>query len=128
MIFRIAVLSALVALFAGAASAQQGAAAPIPLTDGTAGTAQISPAAGPPPAKTMKTKHPMKMTRAHERAGLNARERRETKALNWLEATGNLDFSDVKRDGRNYRATVNQNGSQQVVVVNPDTGVITPAD
>ncbi len=122
MIFRIAVLSALVALFAGAASAQQGAAAPIPPPDAAAGTAQTIPPARPP-AKTMKAEHHRKM--AH---GLNARERRETKALNWLEATGNLDFSDVRRDGRNYRATVTNDGTQQVVIVDPDNGRISPAD
>ena len=122
MIFRIALLSAVVALFAGAAMAQQGAGAPIPPPDAAASTPQTDPTAGPP-AKAMKAGHHRKI--AH---GLDARERRETKALNWLEATGNRDFSDVRRDGRNYRATVTNDGTQQVVIVDPDNGRVSPAN
>ncbi len=113
MIVRIATMSLLIALYAGAALAQQGAGAPIPPPDAAAGT----------PAKAVKVKHHRKL--AH---GLDARERRETKALNWLEATGNRDFSDVRRDGRNYRATVTNDGTQQVVIVDPDSGRISPAE
>jgi len=122
MIVRIATVSLLIALYAGAALAQQGAAAPIPPPDAAASMPQTDATAGPP-AKAMKAGHRRKM--AH---GLDARERRETKALNWLEATGNRDFSDVRRDGRNYRATVTRDGMQQVVIVDPDNGRITPAD
>ncbi len=121
MIVRIAVLSAWVALVAGAAQAQPGAAAPIPPPEAAASMPQTNATAGP--AKAMKAEHRRKMAR-----GLNARERRETKALNWLEATGNRDFSDVRRDGRNYRATVTNDGAQRAVIVDPDNGRITPAD
>ncbi len=126
MIVRIATISAVVALYTGAVLAQQGAVAPIPPPDAAASMSQINPTAGPiagPPPPAMKAGHRWKM--AH---GLNARERRETKALNWLEATGNRDFSDVQRDGRNYRATVTNDGTQQIVIVNPDTGQITPVN
>src|ERR1700691_3794820 len=101
MNFRVMVLSALIALYAGAAWAQQGAGAPIPSPDTASSMSQINPTAGPPPGA-----QPRKMARLRGRAGVNARERRETKVLNWLEATGNGDFSDVSRDGPNYRATV----------------------
>ena len=121
MIFRIATMVVSVALYAGAAMAQQGAVAPIPPPEAAASMPQTNATAGP--AKAMKGEHRRKMAR-----GLNARERRETKALNWLEATGNRDFSDVRRDGRNYRATVTNDGTQQVVIVDPDNGRITPAD
>jgi hypothetical protein len=122
MIFRIAVLSALVALFAGTALAQQGAGALIPQPDAAASTPQTDATAGLP-AKAMKAGQRRKM--AH---GLDARERRETKALNWLEATGNRDFSDVRRDGRNYRATVTNDGTQQAVIVDPDNGRVSSAN
>jgi hypothetical protein len=122
MIFRIAIMSPLIALYAGAALAQQGAVAPIPPPDAAASTAQTDATAGPA-AKAMKAEHRRKT--AH---GLDARERRETKALNWLEATGNRDFGDVRRDGRNYRATVTNDGTRQVVIVDPDNGRISPAN
>jgi hypothetical protein len=126
MIFRILTVAASAVLFTSSAWAQQGAVAPIPPPDAAASMSQINPTAGPiagPPAPAMKAGHRREM--AH---GLNARERRETRALNWLEATGNRDFSDVQRDGRNYRATVTNDGTQQIVIVNPDTGQITPVN
>jgi hypothetical protein len=128
MIFRVAVLSGLVALYAGAALAQQGADAPIPPPDAASSMSQVNPTAGSPPAAEATVQPPMKMVYVHGRFSRNMRERRETKALNWLEATGNGDFSDVRRDGWNYRATVTRDGTQQIVLVNPDTGQITPAN
>ena len=118
MIVRIATVSLLIALYAGAALAQQGAGAPIPPPDAAAACAD----------KPDRQGDEVQSTTAKMAHGLDARERRETKALNWLEATGNRDFSDVHRDGRNYRATVTNDGTQQVVIVDPDNGRITPAN
>ncbi len=69
----------------------------------------------------------------HHRVAMTARrgesspaEQRETKALNVLEENGYGDFSDVKPDGSNFIATVNRDGSQVRVLVDPESGKVTP--
>jgi hypothetical protein len=56
----------------------------------------------------------------------DAVEHHETEALNRLEAAGYHDFSDVTPAGSRYHATVTKDGQQATVLVEPDTGVITP--
>jgi type IV secretory pathway VirB10-like protein len=52
---------------------------------------------------------------------------RETKALNVLEAKGyGSSYENFQRDGKNYSAMVMKNGKPEKVIVNPDTGAITP--
>lgn len=52
-------------------------------------------------------------------------ETRMTHALNLLEANGYGAFSDFKRDGDDFAATVSQSGTPFTVIVNPDTDQIT---
>lgn len=49
---------------------------------------------------------------------------RMTSALNLLEAKGYASFSNFKRDGANFSATVTKNGHNETVIVNPDSGTI----
>lgn len=51
---------------------------------------------------------------------------RATAALNLLEANGYTQFSNFQRAGSDFEATVNRNGRQMTVVVDPDSGKITP--
>ena len=77
---------------------------------------------------------PQAMTKQHEAAqqakngkskrSLDATERRETEALNHLQAAGYGNFSNVTPDGRDYRATVMKDGRQMVVRVNPERGSV----
>jgi hypothetical protein len=135
MIVRIAASFALIALFAGTAPAatwaQQGASAPIPSPgdDAASSMSQINPTAGPSMAPAINAATAQrKILSANAPILVNAREHRETKALNWLEAAGDNDFNDLRRDGSNYRATVIRDGTPQMVIVDPDSGAITPAD
>jgi len=57
---------------------------------------------------------------AHDRTA-----RRETAALNLLEAKGYGDFKDFHADGRNFMATVTQQGRSFTVIINPDLGALT---
>ncbi len=52
--------------------------------------------------------------------------KRMTEALNLLEAKGYGAFNDFKADGQGYSAAVTQNGHPVTVVVNPDSGQVTP--
>lgn len=54
-----------------------------------------------------------------------AREARMTQALNLLEAKGYGDFTNFRADGKNFDATVTQNGKTVTVVVDPDASQIT---
>lgn len=52
---------------------------------------------------------------------------RETQALNVLEAKGyGGNYTDFQRDGSNYSAMVTHKGKQQKVIIDPDTGTVTP--
>ncbi len=55
-----------------------------------------------------------------------AQGRRATQALNLLEAKGYGDFKDFKADGRNFEATVQQQGKTMTVVVDPLTKMVQP--
>ena len=48
-------------------------------------------------------------------------ESRETDALNLLDAKGYPDFTNFRRDGRNFEATVTRDGKSETVWVDPDT-------
>jgi hypothetical protein len=134
MIVRIAASLALIALSAGTALAQQGASAPIPPPGDDAASimSQINPTAGPNPSPAIDAaaaqRKSGRILSANAPILVAAREHRETKALNWLEVAGDNDFIDLQRDGSNYRATVIRDGTPQIVIVNPDNGVITPAN
>jgi hypothetical protein len=60
----------------------------------------------------------------HDRR-VEAREARMTHALNLLEAKGYGDFTNFRADGKNFDATVTQNGKAVNVVVDPDANQIT---
>jgi len=51
-------------------------------------------------------------------------EARMTHALNLLEAKGYGDFSNFRADGKNFDATVTQNGKAVNVVIDPDANQI----
>lgn len=51
---------------------------------------------------------------------------RMTQALNLLEAKGYGDFRDFTADGKDFTASVNDNGRHVTVLVDPDAGTITP--
>lgn len=55
----------------------------------------------------------------------DATARRETKALNLIEAKGYGSFTNFKADGKDYTATVMRNGHAMTVRVNPDNGQVT---
>jgi len=55
----------------------------------------------------------------------NAQAARMTHALNLLEAKGYGDFTNFRADGKNFEATVTQNGKAISVVVDPDANQIT---
>ena len=69
-------------------------------------------------------KHRISTHRISKRS-LDAKERRETEALNRLQAAGYGDFSNVTPDGRAFRATVTMDGQPMVVRVDPDSGAVT---
>jgi hypothetical protein len=51
---------------------------------------------------------------------------RDTRALNMLEANGYAAFSNFRQQGNDFAADVKQNGRQFTVLVDPDSGKITP--
>jgi hypothetical protein len=108
------------ALGLSAAAAQQ-ASAPIPPPGAVPPTAPTVAAAPHAKAPIHRRHHAMAQRQSP------AAERRETQALNILEATGGGEVSDVHPYGRAYRATVNQNGTAQTVIVDPRSGDIRPA-
>lgn len=59
------------------------------------------------------------------RAAQDAKEHRETEALNRLEAAGYHDFSNVTPAAGGYQATVTKDGQQSTVMVQLNTGAIT---
>ena len=46
------------------------------------------------------------------------------RALNLLMAKGYTEYSDFERQGKNYTATVTEDGKSIQVLFNPDAGVI----
>ena len=50
---------------------------------------------------------------------------RMTKALNLIEAKGYGSFDNFKADGKDYFATVTQNGHAMTLHVDPDSGQVT---
>lgn len=51
--------------------------------------------------------------------------RRETRALNLIEAKGFGDYSDFHAVGKNFSAQVMAHGQKLRVIANPDTGQVT---
>ncbi len=79
--------------------------------------------ANPAPAPQAQVQHHHRHMATARR--INAREDRETKALNLLEAKGYASFTNFKPDGRDYAATVAKNGHNMTVRVDPHSGQIT---
>ena len=65
-------------------------------------------------------------TPAFAAAAGNAQDERATAALNLLEANGYGSFSNFRDARGNFEATVLRAGRPTPVVINPDTGKITP--
>jgi hypothetical protein len=64
---------------------------------------------------------------ADERSLADAREHRETQAMNLIGAAGYSDFSDIKAVGKDFKATaVEKDGQRVSVLVDPDSGRVTP--
>lgn len=63
---------------------------------------------------------------ASDKALQDARERRETRAMNELEAAGYSDFNEFKTEGNQYHAVAMKNGQRVSVLINPDSGAVTP--
>jgi len=141
MKFVLPAIAAASLLWAGMASAQQ--SVPIPPTPIPPATTAAPPewpaAPAPPPhqaapaspqaaspglSQINPTAGPTARAAPHRRPGRDTAERRETRALNNLEAAGYRDFSGVVRIGRAYRATVTQGGRQFDVLVDPEHGQI----
>ncbi len=74
-------------------------------------------AATPPAAATA--------TAAHARSDATPTARRETKALNLIEANGYGDYTDFHAVGKNFAAQVDRHGQRLTVIANPDTGQVT---
>jgi len=89
---------------------------------------RINPTAGPAThvPETIAAPKPIAGAASPVGRGRDTAERRETRALNNLEAAGYRDFSGVERVGRVYRATVNDSGKRYAVIVYPDTGRVAP--
>jgi hypothetical protein len=64
---------------------------------------------------------------ADERSLADAREHRQTRAMNLIGAAGYDDFTDLAADGKNFRATAMKSGQRVSVLVDPDDGRVTPA-
>ena len=62
---------------------------------------------------------------AHHRTTNSVEARRETRALNLIEAKGFGDFRDFHADGKNFQAQVTSASKSFNVVVDPDTGQVT---
>jgi hypothetical protein len=60
-------------------------------------------------------------------ASKDATERRETAALNRLEAAGYHNPGDIKPDGTMFRTTATKDGRQTTVLVDPDQEGVKPA-
>jgi len=56
--------------------------------------------------------------------GVTESANRETEALNLLGANGYPDFKNFHRDGKNFEATVTQNGKTRTVMVDPDARTV----
>jgi len=83
-------------------------------------------AAAPATPATTQAPSTMTMQKTHPATAMRngADAQRMTKALNRLEAKGYGSFNNFKADGANYSATVSQNGHEETVVVNPDSGQV----
>jgi hypothetical protein len=62
---------------------------------------------------------------ADERSLADAREHRQTRAMNLIGAAGYDDFTDLTKDGKNFRATAMKGGQRLSVLVDPDGGRVT---
>lgn len=51
---------------------------------------------------------------------------RYTQALNLLEAKGYTGFTNFRRAGSDFMASVTQNGRARTLMIDPDHGIITP--
>jgi hypothetical protein len=74
-------------------------------------------AATPPAAPAPRTGHPHHLN--------TPAARRMTHALNLLEAGGYGAFHDFRSDGKNFAASVTQQGRAFTVVIDPDSGQLT---
>jgi hypothetical protein len=89
-------------------------------------TAAPATTAGAPAAKTAMPRHQHARHMAALRHDMGvSQEGRETKALNLLEAKGYGSFENFHADGKDYSATVNANGRQFQVMIDPDSGNVT---
>jgi hypothetical protein len=93
---------------------------------GSAGLALAAnaPAAAQPPAATAPGPHADKKHMARPIES-KAQGDRMTAALNLLEAKGYGGFTGFKQSGKDFAATVNQNGQHFTVTVDPDSGQVT---
>lgn len=60
----------------------------------------------------------------HQDNAQDAEGHRATEALNLLEAKGYTQFSNFRRDGKDFEATVNHDGRQMAVMIDPDSNTI----
>jgi hypothetical protein len=83
-----------------------------------------APAAAQPPAAATASPAPHVGDHARPTQSKAAGDRM-TAALNLLEAKGYGGFSDFKPSGKDFAATVNENGQHFTVTVDPDSGQVT---
>ena len=84
--------------------------------------AQAAPATPAAPA----ARHTAAAHKAADRYSVNTPEaRRETRALNLIEAKGYGDFTDFHAAGKNFTAQVDSHGKRVTVLADPDTGRVT---
>jgi hypothetical protein len=84
-------------------------------------TGNASPMVPPKPAVAA-------VRRLHRPIGTaGSEQQRETRALNCLAAAGYGAFSDLRRVGQRYEATIDDPAGRYTVMIDPDTGQITPA-
>jgi hypothetical protein len=62
---------------------------------------------------------------ADERSLADAREHRQTQAMNLIGAAGYNDFADMTAVGKDFRATAMKDGQRVSVLVDPDNGRVT---
>jgi hypothetical protein len=60
----------------------------------------------------------------HRASPASPEARRETHALNLIEAKGYGEFTNFHADGKNFTASVMSAGKRYTVTVNPDTGQV----
>jgi hypothetical protein len=115
------------ALAGGALAAPAAPPSPATAAPANAATAAAPASATAAPAAKMampRHQHARHMAALRHDRGAS-QEGRETKALNLLEAKGYGSFENFHADGKDYAATVNANGRQFQVMIDPDSGNVT---